>query len=146
MHSSPGCVRFISLGNGCSVLPKGFDISLTLNEALASIGSLSHAERLAIRTAAANGGRPSLRSWAGYADGDNVRVLTVAENGEVRSIRGEIKNVTYDDFEVGGYAFFNDYKTLFSDCQTYVGESCGFFPGGQYGVIEVREYIIILPC
>ena len=120
-------------------------MSLTLTEALASIGSLSHAERLAIRTAAANGGRPSLRSWAGYADGDNVRVLTVASNGEVRSVCGEIEYATYEDFEVGGYTIDNDYKTLFSDCQTFVGESCGFFPGGEYGVTEVREYIIILP-
>ena len=119
--------------------------ALTLNEALATL-NLSNQDRAELQQAAATyPAERSLRYWATYADGENVRCYRVDNDGNVSKVRGVLGYVTTDDFEVGGYPIDIEYQTLLSSSYVYVGVSQAIMPGGEFGIYQVAEYIIILP-
>ena len=116
--------------------------SLTLNEALATL-NLSDQDKAYL--SATYPTERGLGYWAAYADGDNVRCFRVDNDGGVSKIRGVLGYVTSEDFEVGGYTIDTDYQTILASSYVYVGVSRVVMPGGEFGIYEVAEYIIILP-
>ena len=118
--------------------------ALTLNEALATL-DLSNQDRADLQQAATYPKERSLRYWATCADSDRVKCYRVDNDGNVSKVRGVLGYVTSDDFEVGGYTIDTEYQTLLASSYVYVGVSRAVMPGGEFGIYEVAEYIIILP-
>ena len=118
--------------------------SLTLNEVLATL-NLSDQDKAYLQMSATYPEDRSLGYWAVYADGDRVRCYRVDNDGNVSKVRGVLGYVTSDDFEVGGYTIDTEYQTLLSSSYVYVGVSRAIMPGGEFGIYEVAEYIVILP-
>ena len=118
--------------------------SLTLNEALATL-NLSRQDEAYLQMSATYPIERSLVYWAMCADGDRVKCYRVDDDGGVSKIRGVLGCVTSDDFEIGGYTIDTKYQTLLASSYVYVGVSRAVMPGGEFGIYEVAEYIIILP-